>query len=80
MIITYSKGAVKAISRLDYATKQRIKKAIEQLPAGDVKRLQGREVTYRLRVGGWRILFAYLANDTIHIEKIAPRGQAYKEG
>lgn len=80
MKIVFSNKAAKTLSKLDTITKQRIKKAVVLLPNGDVKFLQGRISTWRLRVGGWRILFSRPNDDTIFIEKIAPRGQAYKEG
>ena len=74
----YSKQAVKTINGLDRSTKQRIKEAIEKLPQGDVRTLKGSNGSFRLRVGDWRILFSYQNNDTILIEKIAPRGEVYK--
>ncbi len=91
MEIRYSKRAVKTISGLDKPTKQRIKKAVEGLPEGDIKALKGSDNSYRLRVGDWRILFSYfetqhtddITGETITekgilIEKIAPRGEVYK--
>ncbi len=78
MQIIYSRAAVKAINSMDKATKQRIKVGIEKIPAGDIKPLQGSKGSYRLRVGGWRILFSYQENDIILIEKIGPRGGVYK--
>ncbi len=36
----------------------RIIKAINELPFGDVKRLQGDNCNYRLRVGNYRIIFS----------------------
>lgn len=78
MVIQYSKQSAKAIGGMDRPTKQRIKTAIEGLPSGDVKPLKGAKGSFRLRVGDWRILFAYVADDTILIEKIAPRGEVYK--
>jgi mRNA interferase RelE/StbE len=80
MDIIYSKQAVKVIKALDKTTKQRIRNAIEHLPDGDTKLIRGHISVYRLRVGGWRILFSYSGCDSIQIEKIAPRGQVYKEG
>lgn len=77
MIILYEKNAAKHISSLDKATKQRIKKAIEALPSGDVKKLQGYKTDYRLRVGNLRVLFS-IETDTIIIKDVLPRGQAYK--
>jgi len=76
--IEYSKQAVKAINGMDKPTKQRIKSAIENLPAGDIKSLKGSKGSFRLRVGDWRILFSYPAQNIILIEKIAPRGEVYK--
>ncbi len=77
MIILYEKNAAKHISSLDKPTKQRIKKAIEALPSGDVKKLQGYKTDYRLRVGNLRVLFS-IETDTIIIKDVLPRGQAYK--
>jgi mRNA interferase RelE/StbE len=78
MTIEYSKQAVKDISRLDKTTKLRIKKGIDGIPQGDIKKLQGNTELYRLRVGVWRILFTYPDSETVLIEEIAPRGGAYK--
>ena len=79
MDFVYSKQAVKTINHMDKTVKQRIKAAIEKLPDGDVKQLQGQEVTtYRLRVGGWRVLYSLVEDGIILIEKIAPRGEVYK--
>lgn len=77
MNITYSKPAIKAIERMDSATKQRIRTAIQRIPAGDIKKLKGFTVAYRLRVGDWRILFDMGADITI--TNILPRGEAYKK-
>lgn len=77
MQIEYKKKAVKYINSCDKPTKQRLKEAIEKLPLGDVKKLSGLETDYRLRVGDLRILFSF-ENDTITINDILPRGQAYK--
>ena len=78
MQIRYSRSAVKAIDGMDRPTKQRIKAAVEKIPAGDIKPLKGSPGTYRLRVGGWRILFSYPVVDVVLIEKIGPRGEIYK--
>lgn len=78
MKVEYAKIAVKVINSLDRPTKQRVRSAIEKLPEGDVRPLKGSSGSYRLRVGDWRILFSYPAQDTILIEKIGPRGEIYK--
>ena len=75
--IEYKKKAVKYINSCDKQTKQRLKEAIEKLPIGDVKKLNGLETDYRLRVGDLRVLFS-IEDDTITIKDILPRGQAYK--
>ena len=79
MDIVLSKKAAKTISHMDSVTKQRIKTAISQLPNGDVKQIKGRDITtYRLRVGGWRVLYSFDYDGKIFIEKISPRGEIYK--
>ena len=80
MKIKYMKPAQKTISKLDRGMKSRLKQAIEQIPFGDIKPLKGGLSQYRLRVGSLRIIFSYLDSETIVIEKIAPRGDAYKGG
>ena len=46
---------------------------------GDVVRLQGRDREWRLRVGDWRVLFAYQHEDgTLLILRILPRERAYR--
>jgi mRNA interferase RelE/StbE len=72
------------LSRLDRSTRQRIAEKIQALgddpndPTLDVKPLAGR-IGYRLRVGGWRIIFSRDEKiRVIAIEQIKPRGDAYK--
>jgi len=73
----FSKRAVKALNKINNPFKQNIKEAIEKLPAGDVKKLQGYKNAYRLRVGDYRIL--YDISSAIEITDILPRGAAYKK-
>lgn len=77
MQIEYSKQAVKYINSADKPTKKRLKEAIEKIPLGDIKKLQGIENGYRLRVGDLRVLFS-LEDDIVYIDNILPRGQVYK--
>lgn len=77
MEINYSKQAIKFLKKQTESTRERIQNAINSLPAGDVKRLQGRN-HYRLRVGNYRIIFDRDGN-IIYIEKIDNREQVYKE-
>lgn len=77
MEIHYSKQATKFLKKQDAATKDRIEKAIKNLPSGDVKKLQGSDY-YRLRVGTYRIIFDK-DGIILLIIKIDNRGQVYKE-
>jgi mRNA interferase RelE/StbE len=60
--------------------KTRVKLALKKLeqepPQGDIKFFSEKE-GYRLRVGGYRILFG-IKNNNIIITDIGPRGQIYK--
>ena len=77
MQIEYSKEAAKHIKALDKPTKSRMKRAIEKLPDSDVRKLAGLADDYRLRVGGYRVLFSK-TEDIIIIKDVLPRGEAYK--
>lgn len=63
--IEYSKRAVKYINSVDKPTKKRLRESIEKIPLGDIKKLQGIENGYRLRVGDLRVLFS-IEDDTIN--------------
>lgn len=76
MKIQYSKQAVKFLSKQDKFTQNRIINAINNLPSGDVLKLQGRS-GYRLRVGSFRIIFDKSGN-VLYIIEIDNRGQVYK--
>ena len=76
-MLEYSKNAVKYINSTDKSTKKRLQEAIEKIPFGDIKKLQGVNNGYRLRVGDLRVLFT-MEDDKIYIDNIIPRGQAYK--
>ena len=58
--IVIEKPAEKFITRLTQSEKERILRAIHELPhKGDIKRLQGKkgQGMYRLRVGPYRVLY-----------------------
>lgn len=77
--ISYEKVCLKYLIKLDRNMKIRIIKAINNLPLGDVKKLQGNTKDYRLRVGDYRIIFSKDdKNLIIKIIQIAPRGEIYK--
>ena len=76
--------AQKKLQSLDRKERLRLAEKINELgqnpdnPALDTKRLSGVPL-YRLRVGDWRIIYDRQdAVRIIAIEKIKPRGDAYK--
>ena len=77
MNIRFERNTAKQIASLEKAIKQRMKKGIDGLPGGDVKKLKGLDDTYRLRIGDYRIIFYMKGNDII-IKDIITRGSAYK--
>jgi mRNA interferase RelE/StbE len=74
--IVLSHAADKDVKRLPANLRKRIVTAIAKLPAGDVKKLQGRE-GYRLRVGDFRVLYE-VEGDTITVLAVGPRGGIYR--
>ena len=74
----FSKQAVKKIKNMVSKDKMRVKESIMGIPQGDIKPLKGTEGSYRLREGNWRIIFSWINNNQIFIEKIDLRGQVYK--
>ena len=79
--IILKKPAKKFIDRLPQNEKRRIVEAIERLPEGsNIKRLQGHEGLYRLRVGNYRIIYT-IDNGRLLICVIAAgnRGQIYDQ-
>lgn len=74
--IQYSKQALKFLTKQEKATRARITNAIERLPQGDVKKLQGLPY-YRLRVGDYRVIFNR-DGSVLEIVKIDSRGQVYQ--
>jgi len=86
MIIKYSKDALKFLSKLDAKSVNRIRSAIQGLtldpPVGDIKVMQGyTDSRKRLRVGSWRIIYKYGAENEVEILfviDIGSRGDIYK--
>lgn len=86
MLIKYSKDALKFLARLDKKSVQRIREAINGLtqtpPVGDIKTMQGyTDGRKRLRIGSWRIIYKYTAENEVEILlviDIGNRGDIYK--
>ncbi len=75
--IIYKKKALKFIQQQPRNQQERIIKAIEKLPKGDIVRVETTD-KYRLRVGDYRILFK-IDNDKLIITVVnaGSRGQIY---
>ncbi|HIT04649.1 MAG TPA: type II toxin-antitoxin system RelE/ParE family toxin [Candidatus Caccocola faecipullorum] len=74
-----SKRAAKFLVAQVPSVKDRIKSAICEIPKGDIKPLQGQfSGLFRLRVGGFRIIFNYMDAETVFIYDIGSRGDIYK--
>ena len=76
MEIKYSKQAAKFLNRQPVAVSERIRHAIEQIPKGDIVKLQGQD-KYRLRVGSYRVIFDRFGR-VLFVLKIDNRGDVYK--
>jgi mRNA interferase RelE/StbE len=81
MTVLLDKQPSSYLSRLNEPDYSRILNTLEDLtddpPSGDIKKMSDRG-DYRLRIGGYRIIFR-MEGETIIVSKIAPRGQSYKE-
>ena len=82
--LTLKKQAVKALQRMPDRDAGRVHDELKKLAQDpgrrdlDFTRLQGRD-GFRLRVGRWRIILTWDENAReIHVLRIAPRGDVYK--
>lgn len=73
------KPAKKFIDGLPMNERRRIVDAIERLPdSGDIKRLQGRDDLFRLRVGPYRVLYTVDNGEfVIYVVDAGSKGQIY---
>lgn len=86
MPIEYAKSAAKALQRMDKDLRKRLHDAIMGLtrtpPEGDIKPMQGyKDGRYRLRVGGYRVVYRYDSRGTmivLFIIDVGARGDVYK--
>lgn len=86
MKIKYSKEALKFLSKLETKSVNRIRTAVLGLtldpPVGDIKVMQGyTDGRKRLRVGSWRIIYKYGAENEVEVLfviDIGNRGDIYK--
>jgi mRNA interferase RelE/StbE len=78
MKIELHKSVEKFLDRLPLKQKSRLAKAIFKLPQGDNVPLTGFKGKFRLRVGGWRIVWVYQDYGILVVE-IDNRGDAYRK-
>ena len=72
--------ALKALARLSRPDRERIRRAIDALPDGDVRPLTGIPREWRLRVGDWRVRFERDDDRrVIDVLLVLSRGEAYKK-
>lgn len=77
--INIKKLALKFINAQDKIQQVRLYKAIYNLPAGDIKKMQIYYNKYRLRVGKYRIIFEQNDKDIIiNVIDVDNRGDIYK--
>jgi len=78
----FSPGAVRDLRRLDPTLRRRVIEALDRLvaepPRGDVRKLQGRDDEWRLRVGEWRVRFTRDDVGIPYVLAIEARGRAYR--
>ena len=81
--LAYSNRAHRQLQSLDPAITRRVLRALERLAVrehGDVLRVRGRDRTWRLRVGDWRVFFTFEFPDrTIRVLGVLHRSEAYRE-
>ena len=81
--VTFSKEAIRTLTRMPANTARLIRSRIDQYAekpaslANNVKTLKGEPGVFRLRVGDWRVLFTE-DGQVIAIVKVAPRSGAYE--
>lgn len=78
--IFIEKRAQKFIKKLPKQDKVRLLKAINELPKGDIKPMQGYDQYFRLRVGDYRVIYTLdNGNLIICIIDAGNRGDIYKK-
>ena len=82
MKVLLHRAADKYYERLNQTDKDRIDGALDDLekepPEGDITVIVGEPGRFRVRVGGFRLLFR-IKNNVILVTHIDSRGQAYKK-
>ena len=70
------------MERLDRRTRERVLRVLDRLAEmeyGDVRRVRGRDLMWRLRVGDWRVLYRYEPEEGfIRVLGVRHRREAYR--
>jgi mRNA interferase RelE/StbE len=78
-MVHWHKQALKHMAKLSASRREQVREAVDGLPdTGDIRKLQGQQYAYRLRIGGYRVIYRFIDGD-IYIDGVLPRGSAYKE-
>lgn len=80
--LVFTDQAKADLAGLDRATRLRIAAALQRLVqnnAGNVKKLQGIDPPeYRLRTGDWRVRLSYPEPETVCVNRVLNRKDAYR--
>jgi mRNA-degrading endonuclease RelE of RelBE toxin-antitoxin system len=80
--LVFTDQAKADLADLDRATRLRIAAALQRLVqnnAGNIKMLQGVDPPeYRLRTGGWRVRFSCPEPETVRVNRVLNRKDAYR--
>ena len=82
--LRFSSKADKYLGRLDRRTQERIRERLDELALnpdhGGTKLLHGGSGLRTMRVGDFRVVYSVVDRDLlVFIERIAPRGQVYRD-
>ena len=77
--VNLKKKAKKFLLKQNKRDQEKLLRAIYKIPQGDIKRLEGQDGLYRLRVGNFRVLYS-ISEDIVKIivVNMGNRGDVYK--
>jgi mRNA interferase RelE/StbE len=81
--LVWTERSLDDLRKLDAQMRDRVIAAVERLATtgyGDVRRLEGPEREWRLRVGDWRVRFTHEPDQqTTMVLRVLPRDRAYRQ-
>lgn len=77
--VSLKKKAKKFLLKQNKKDQEKLLRAIYKIPQGNIKRLEGQDGLYRLRVGNFRVLYS-ISEDIVKIivVNMGNRGDVYK--